>query len=352
MNPFAIPTLRTRRLTLRAFRPDDLPAYAAMLGDPAVARFIGTGKPRDEAESWEAMARALGQWALRGYGLFALEHEGRLAGHAGILHPPSWPEPELAYAIAPQLQRRGLATEACGAVRVWAAATLGRGDLVSFIRPGNAASIGVVRKLGARHEKDIELLGNAAQAWRHGQPPGEMPATAAAVTIDVPVLETPRLRLRRFVLDDYAAICAIHADAETMRHLGDGKPRDPALTWSQMCMWTGAHALGRGGWFAITRRSDGILIGRSGVNAQPAWPEPELAYTIARAHWRQGFAQEAAGAVRDWAWRSLAPRTLASLVKTGNIASSRVAAKLGAHLTGTLTFEGKPTERWEYPRPT
>jgi len=42
---------------------------------------------------------------------------------------------------------------------------------------------------------------------------------------------------------------------------------------------------------------------------------------------------------------------LVSLVKLGNVASGRVAAKLGARLTGTLTFEGKPTERWEYPRP-
>jgi RimJ/RimL family protein N-acetyltransferase len=40
-----------------------------------------------------------------------------------------------------------------------------------------------------------------------------------------------------------------------------------------------------------------------------------------------------------------------SLVKVGNTASARVAAQLGARLTGTLAFEGKPTERWEYPRP-
>lgn len=350
MDPIAIPTLRTRQLTLRAFRPDDLARHAAMLGDPAVVRFLGNGTPRSEAESWEVMARAIGQWALRGYGLFALEHAGRFAGHAGILHPPSWPAPELAYAIAPDLQRRGLAGEACGAVRAWAA-TQGLADLVSYIRPANVASIAVARKLGARYERDIALLGTAAQVWRHGPPPAESPALAAPAVVDVPVLETSRLILRRFQLADYDALCAIHADAETMRYLGDGKPRDPALTFAQMSLWTGAHALGRGGWFAITRRADGAVIGRCGVNAQPAWPEPELAYTIARPHWRQGFAPEAAEAVRDWAWRSLATPTLVSLVKVGNTASARVAAQLGARLTGTLRFEGKPTERWEYPRP-
>jgi RimJ/RimL family protein N-acetyltransferase len=143
MSGFEIPTLRSPRLVLRAFRADDMPAYAAMLGDPAVAQFLGAGKPRDPAESWEAAARALGQWAMRGYGLFAVEHDGALVGHAGLLFPPAWPHVELAYAIAPAAQRRGFATEAAQTVRAWAAEALGLGDLVSFIRPANAPSIAV-----------------------------------------------------------------------------------------------------------------------------------------------------------------------------------------------------------------
>jgi RimJ/RimL family protein N-acetyltransferase len=350
MNDVSIPILRTARLTLRAFRPDDVSAYGAMLADPAVARFLGTGKPRDAAESWEAMARALGQWAMRGYGLFAVEHAGSLIGHAGVLKPSTWPEAELAYAIATAAQGRGFATEAAEAVRDWAAASLGLDALVSYIRPENAASIAVAGKLGARQEADIDLLGIRAQVWRHA---ASTPSHAVedGTGIDVPVLETERLRLRRFGAEDYAAICAIHADPEAMRYLGDGKPRDPALTWAQMTMWTGMHAMRRGGWFAITRREDGAVIGRTGINAQPAWPEPELAYTLGRAHWGRGYAAEAAGAVRDWAWRDLAPATLVSLVKVGNDASANVARKLGARLASTIEFEGRPTQRWEYPAP-
>jgi len=100
MTAFTIPTLRSARLTLRALRVSDLPAYAAMPSDPAVARVLGVDPPRSEAETWEAMARALGQWALCGYGLFALEHGGACVGHAGILHPPSSPQPELGHARA------------------------------------------------------------------------------------------------------------------------------------------------------------------------------------------------------------------------------------------------------------
>lgn len=352
MTGFAIPTLRTARLTLRAFRPEDHRTYAAILADPAIARFHGDGAPRSPEESWEAMARALGQWALRGYGLFAIEHAGEVIGHAGVLKPSTWPEAELAYTIASQAQRRGFATEAARAVRDWAAASLGLRDLVSYIRPENAASLAVARKLGARQEADIDLLGIRAQVWRHAPSVSDLPAMAGEPTrIDVPVLETARLRLRRFVADDFAAICAIHADPATMRYMGDGKPRDPALTWAQMTMWTGMHAMRRGGWFAITRREDGAVIGRTGINAQPAWPEPEVAYTIARDQWGRGYASETAAAVRDWGWRTLGPPTLVSLVKVGNAASANVARKLGARLTGTREFEGRPTERWEYARP-
>lgn len=351
MSGFDIPTLRSQRLVLRAFRADDMPGYAAMLGDPAVAQFLGAGKPRDPAESWEAAARALGQWAMRGYGLFAVEHDGALIGHAGLLFPPAWPHVELAYAIAPAAQRRGFATEAAQAVRAWAASALGLRDLVSFIRPANTPSIAVARGLGAHLEREIEIMGIAAQVWRHGPPPADPPASGAPARVTIPVLETPRLILRGFRGSDFDPVCAIHADAQTMLHLGDGKPRDPALTWAQLCMWTGAHGLRRGGWFAITRREDGAVIGRCGVNAQPSWPEPELAYTLGRAHWGQGLAAEAAAAVRDWAWRDAGVGSLCSLVKVGNTASARVAAKLGARMTGTLAFEGKPTERWEYPDP-
>ena len=38
-----IPTLRTPNLTLRAFRPADLDAFAAMNADPVFRRYLGGG---------------------------------------------------------------------------------------------------------------------------------------------------------------------------------------------------------------------------------------------------------------------------------------------------------------------
>ncbi len=167
---FEIPTLRTERLVLRAFRAADLDAFAAMGANAEVRRFLGAGRLLSTAESWGLMERVLGQWALRGYGLFAVETEGRCAGWAGVLHPLEWPEPELAYTLDQPFWGRGLAGEAAGAARDWAFARHGFSRLASFILPDNARSIRVAEKLGAVREGIVELRGFQAEWWVHRSP--------------------------------------------------------------------------------------------------------------------------------------------------------------------------------------
>ncbi len=170
-----IPDLATARLRLRAFRAADLDAFAAMHADLAVMRHLGTGQVRSRVETWRAMEGFLGQWALRGYGMFALEdRNGRFLGRAGVLHPLDWSEPELAYALVRSTWGQGLATEAATAIRDWAFASFAFPRLASFIRPDNAASIRVVARMGAVRETTVTLLGGPAELWVH-YPPGSGP---------------------------------------------------------------------------------------------------------------------------------------------------------------------------------
>ena len=169
MTLIKIPTLRTRRLVLRALRADDLEPFAAMNADPEVMRYLGSGRARTRGETWDMMARMLGQWGLRGYGMFAVEDaaSGRFAGRSGILHTLEWPEPELAYGLDRPFWGQGLATESAVAIRDWAFSTLGLKLLASFVRPDNAGSIGVLRKLGAVRTGTFTLLGGDAERWEH-----------------------------------------------------------------------------------------------------------------------------------------------------------------------------------------
>jgi RimJ/RimL family protein N-acetyltransferase len=115
------------------------------------------------------MARFLGQWALRGCGLWAIEQEGRFVGRAGILRPEGWPEPELAYALARETWGQGLATEAAGAALDWARDTLRGEAIVSFIRPGNLASCRVAARLGGVRAGEVRLGDAVAERWAYPQ---------------------------------------------------------------------------------------------------------------------------------------------------------------------------------------
>jgi RimJ/RimL family protein N-acetyltransferase len=164
-----IPTLRTGRLTLRAYRAGDLDALAALNADPRFRAHLG-GNLLTREQSWGQMEAALGQWALRGYGLFAVESDRRMIGRIGVLHPADWPEPELAWGVSPDAWGFGLATEAARAVRDWAFDRFAFPRLVSFIMPENARSRRVAEKLGAYQDGQVEIRGLRPDLWVHPRP--------------------------------------------------------------------------------------------------------------------------------------------------------------------------------------
>jgi RimJ/RimL family protein N-acetyltransferase len=164
-----IPELRTERLILRGLRASDWDAYAAINADPVVRDWLG-GNLLSREQSWAQMETFLGQWALRGYGIFAVQVDGNLAGRVGILHPADWPEPELSWTLAAPFWGRGLATEAAAEVRRWVFERFNWDRMVSYISPDNTRSRRVAEKLGAVQDGQIMLRGFAAEIWVHPAP--------------------------------------------------------------------------------------------------------------------------------------------------------------------------------------
>ena len=166
-----IPTLETDRLVLRAFRPADWDRFADMESKPEMRRYRGANLLSRE-EAWASMQLILGQWGLRGYGLFAVAERGGapFIGFAGVLHPADWPEPELAYSLDVPFWGQGFAVEAAAAARDWAFADHDFERLASFILPDNSRSIAVAQTLGAVREGMVALRGFAAEWWVHRRP--------------------------------------------------------------------------------------------------------------------------------------------------------------------------------------
>ena len=148
----AIPTLTTERLTLRAPRPEDHAAFARFYASEQ-SRFVGG--PMEPWESWRYLCGVIGHWAMRGFGRWIVEAEGRPVGLVGLHEPLDWPETEVGWYVWDGVGR-GYAREAGRAARAWAYEVLGRTTLVSMIAPGNAASVRVAEAMGAVRGDDYD----------------------------------------------------------------------------------------------------------------------------------------------------------------------------------------------------
>lgn len=165
----SIPELTTARLRLRAFRESDLDAYAAIMADPEVTRFLGTPEPMSRAEAWRQMAMFLGHWVLRGFGLWAAEEleTGRLIGRIGCHYPEGFPGFEVGYTLAREAWGRGYAREGAAAALAYARDVLHRSDIISLIRPDNVRSIRVAESFGAVRAETVEFFGAPSVVYRY-----------------------------------------------------------------------------------------------------------------------------------------------------------------------------------------
>lgn len=156
-------------------------------------------------------------------------------------------------------------------------------------------------------------------------------------------LETERLLLRAPVPEDAEALAPMYADPEVMRYVGDGRPLTRSETERSVRRMIQRWEADGFGLCTAVRREDEAVIGRVGLlvwNADTWEPttraessdgrtEVEVGYTLGRDYWGQGYATEAAGAVRDYALRELGADRLIALIIHGNTASENVARKLG-----------------------
>lgn len=152
--------LLTDRLQLRVFHLDDFETHAQICADPEVMRYIHEG-PLSRADAWWQMARSVGHWQLRGYGMWAVVERstGRLIGHLGFLNPEGGHGFELGWALARHAWGRGYAFEGARAAVHHAFSSLDRDRILCLIRPENTRSIRLAERLGATRAGETEESG-------------------------------------------------------------------------------------------------------------------------------------------------------------------------------------------------
>lgn len=185
--------------------------------------------------------------------------------------------------------------------------------------------------------------------------------------MNLPILETPRLTIRPFEMDDLDAIHRI-LDVELDEAVTGSEPVTSLAEREMWLRWTvlGYEQLERLhqpplGDRAVVLRETGALIGACGLapclNAfgqldelrDPAtllhsanWIEVGLYYALSPAHHGQGYATEAARALLDYAFGTLALRRVVATTSYENHASRAVMQRLGM----TIARNPLPTPPW------
>ncbi|MFJ5177851.1 GNAT family N-acetyltransferase [Streptomyces griseoviridis] len=162
------PVLRTRRLVLEPIRREDSDdLFETVVSQDSVMRWLATGRA-DSRSAAEAMcADHVAHWARHGYGDFAVREAATRSflGRVGLRNRPGHGV-DLGFALHPRAQGRGIAGEAGRACLDLAFGRLGLPAVLAFVLPANAASIALLRRLGARADGTVQSSGLECLRYR------------------------------------------------------------------------------------------------------------------------------------------------------------------------------------------
>ncbi|PWH17663.1 MAG: GNAT family N-acetyltransferase [Anaerolineae bacterium] len=157
------------------------------------------------------------------------------------------------------------------------------------------------------------------------------------MTLQFPILTTPRLQLRSFKLSDAPQVADLAGDFDIARmtsNIPHPYTEEMAIQWirghaSQAISNTAIH-------YAILLQESHLFIGATGLTLDVQNRSAELGYWIGKPYWNQGYATEAAQAVLTFAFTRLGLNRIEARHFTKNPASGRVMQKIGMTYEGTL----------------
>jgi len=172
-------------------------------------------------------------------------------------------------------------------------------------------------------------------------PPEKNPTSPIAQ----PILQTERLILRAFSLDDSAAINDLLADKEIAANtqlIPFPYTAEMATEWIEPQTKTWEE--GRAAVFAVClpdQSEQGTVIGVVGLEIDSIHERAEIGYWVGLEHWGKGYCTEAAAAVIEFGFEQLGLNRVFAYHMVRNPASGRVMQKLGMAQEGVLKQHAK-----------
>ncbi|MDQ1388614.1 MAG: hypothetical protein QOF56_2068 [Acidobacteriaceae bacterium] len=170
--------------------------------------------------------------------------------------------------------------------------------------------------------------------------------------VNVPILETERLRLRGHRLEDFVQCAAMWADPLVIRYIG-GKPLTAEESWTRFLRYAGHWSLLGFGYWVAEEKQSGKFVGEIGFadykrDIEPSLQGvPEIGWVLASSVHGRGYATEAVRAAVEWGDRHFEGARTACIIAPDNLASVRVAEKCGYRQSQIASYKGHPTLMFE-----
>lgn len=156
-------------------------------------------------------------------------------------------------------------------------------------------------------------------------------------------LTSPRLILSPFLLEDKDAFLAINTHPFVRKYLWDDEIISKELALDILEQNATQFTSEKSGLWKINRKTDNTIIGYTGLWYFFDEPQPQLLYALLPEYTSQGYIYEAANVITEYAFEVLNFDYLVAACDMPNVASQKVAIKLGMQPSKTLGMDGKPT---------
>ncbi len=158
------------------------------------------------------------------------------------------------------------------------------------------------------------------------------------------IVQTARLGLREFSLEDAALVLSLNQSSEVLRYIPEPPLRtieEAQVILREMILPQYPRKLGRWAVFTLDKEE---FLGWCGLKWIAETGRIDLGYRYKASAWHKGYATEAAAAVLNYGFQQLALREITAHAHIDNIASQKVLEKIGMQYLGEGTDFGMPVK--------
>ncbi len=320
-----LPTLTTERLLLRPILESDAPEILVQRSDNRIIQFTDITKALDldEAVLFILKIQNLVENGESVFWSICLQGHDTLIGTICIWNI-DWEQSvgEVGFTLHPDYWGQGIASEALDEVISVGFHKMGIEVLEAGAHHENIASIRLLEKKGFVKTGE----GGKYSLFALCRPP-----------LGSVIMETERLLLKEITTDDAPFLFALLNSPGWLKNIGDRQVRtvEDARKYLIYKIFLICRTKGFS-FYVLHSKRDKTNIGICGLIKRDFMEDVDIGYALLPAFYGQGFAIEAAQAVKGYAMRRLKLKKLAAIVLESNLPSIKLLEKLGMRFKGKI----------------